>query len=109
MARLGTHDHPAIVRLKTPERANAAMAIARAYGWQLIAGVEPDETEDVTDIEYMLAEAAPRPKVGRNDPCPCGSGQKHKKCCANLPSPAFRLLEEALKATTGEIEAPPSP
>jgi len=22
------------------------------------------------------------PKVGRNDPCPCGSGRKHKKCCA---------------------------
>jgi uncharacterized protein YecA (UPF0149 family) len=20
-------------------------------------------------------------KVGRNDPCPCGSGLKHKKCC----------------------------
>jgi preprotein translocase subunit SecA len=20
------------------------------------------------------------PKVGRNDPCPCGSGRKHKKC-----------------------------
>ncbi|MBI5446546.1 MAG: SEC-C domain-containing protein, partial [Deltaproteobacteria bacterium] len=19
--------------------------------------------------------------VGRNDPCPCGSGKKHKKCC----------------------------
>lgn len=29
--------------------------------------------------------AKPRPiissKVGRNDPCPCGSGQKYKKCC----------------------------
>jgi preprotein translocase subunit SecA len=29
--------------------------------------------------------AAPRvssgPKVGRNDPCPCGSGRKYKKCC----------------------------
>ena len=24
----------------------------------------------------------PEPKVGRNDPCPCGSGKKHKKCCA---------------------------
>jgi len=23
----------------------------------------------------------PAPKVGRNDPCPCGSGKKHKKCC----------------------------
>ena len=21
------------------------------------------------------------PKVGRNDACPCGSGQKYKKCC----------------------------
>ncbi|MBL4615475.1 MAG: UPF0149 family protein [Magnetovibrio sp.] len=22
-------------------------------------------------------------KIGRNDPCPCGSGQKYKKCCLN--------------------------
>jgi uncharacterized protein YecA (UPF0149 family) len=22
------------------------------------------------------------PKAGRNDPCPCGSGKKFKKCCA---------------------------
>lgn len=21
------------------------------------------------------------PKIGRNDPCPCQSGKKHKKCC----------------------------
>jgi hypothetical protein len=28
------------------------------------------------------AQAAPSPeKVGRNDPCPCGSGRKYKKCC----------------------------
>jgi hypothetical protein len=27
-------------------------------------------------------QASPRPaKVGRNDPCPCGSGKKYKKCC----------------------------
>jgi uncharacterized protein len=23
----------------------------------------------------------PHRDVGRNDPCPCGSGKKHKKCC----------------------------
>jgi hypothetical protein len=23
----------------------------------------------------------PQPKIGRNDPCPCGSGKKYKKCC----------------------------
>jgi uncharacterized protein YecA (UPF0149 family) len=24
-----------------------------------------------------------RQKIGRNDPCPCGSGKKFKKCCGN--------------------------
>lgn len=24
------------------------------------------------------------PKVGRNDPCPCGSGRKYKKCCGEI-------------------------
>jgi SEC-C motif-containing protein len=23
------------------------------------------------------------PKVGRNEPCPCGSGKKYKKCCSD--------------------------
>ena len=26
-------------------------------------------------------------KVGRNDPCPCGSGKKYKKCCQGNPAP----------------------
>ncbi|MBO4229401.1 MAG: SEC-C domain-containing protein [Clostridia bacterium] len=25
-------------------------------------------------------------KVGRNDPCPCGSGKKYKKCCGFNPA-----------------------
>jgi tetratricopeptide (TPR) repeat protein len=25
-----------------------------------------------------------KPKIGRNDPCPCGSGKKFKKCCGNV-------------------------
>lgn len=33
----------------------------------------------VPDTSPQRAQAAP--KVGRNDPCPCGSGKKHKKCC----------------------------
>jgi preprotein translocase subunit SecA len=30
--------------------------------------------------------AKPRPNtvVGRNDPCPCGSGKKYKQCCGRL-------------------------
>ena len=31
--------------------------------------------------------SGPQPirKIGRNDPCPCGSGKKYKKCCLNRP------------------------
>ncbi len=36
-------------------------------------------------IDGKLANSTPirreAPKVGRNDPCPCGSGKKYKKCC----------------------------
>ncbi len=36
------------------------------------------------------------PKVGRNDPCPCGSGRKYKKCCAGKETapPVRRSLVE---------------
>jgi preprotein translocase subunit SecA len=27
-------------------------------------------------------------KIGRNDPCPCGSGKKYKKCCGASPQAA---------------------
>jgi SEC-C motif-containing protein len=29
------------------------------------------------------SSAPSRKTVGRNDPCPCGSGKKFKKCCLN--------------------------
>jgi Flp pilus assembly protein TadD len=47
----------------------------------------------------------PSVEVGRNDPCPCGSGKKYKRCCggkqeqvvlAARPSPALRQRLQAL-------------
>ena len=35
----------------------------------------------------------PLRKVGRNDPCPCGSGKKFKKCCLNVVSEPFSLAD----------------
>jgi preprotein translocase subunit SecA len=36
----------------------------------------------VPGVKAPKAEAAAMPaKLGRNDPCPCGSGKKYKKCC----------------------------
>lgn len=42
--------------------------------------------DDLEDDELFAEEPAlpyvrETPKVGRNDPCPCGSGKKYKKCC----------------------------
>ncbi|MBS0380677.1 MAG: UPF0149 family protein [Proteobacteria bacterium] len=56
---------------------------ARAYrflesGRQAIAEVDATENEPEPYVR-------PAAKVGRNDPCPCGSGQKFKKCCAAPP------------------------
>ena len=33
------------------------------------------------DVPKPQTERLASPKVGRNDPCPCGSGRKYKKCC----------------------------
>lgn len=33
---------------------------------------------DVIQVKTVRRES---PKTGRNDPCPCGSGKKYKKCC----------------------------
>jgi hypothetical protein len=41
------------------------------------------------DAYLQAASGKPKPitrpgsKIGRNDPCPCGSGKKYKKCCMN--------------------------
>lgn len=49
---------------------------------------EISEFKKVDDVWYFydgktFGETVERegPKVGRNDPCPCGSGKKYKKCC----------------------------
>ncbi|MDQ3419730.1 MAG: SEC-C metal-binding domain-containing protein [Acidobacteriota bacterium] len=37
-------------------------------------------------------------KTGRNDPCPCGSGQKYKRCCL--------ARAEATRPALGQIAGP---
>jgi SWIM/SEC-C metal-binding protein len=92
MARLGTSKHPAIVRVQTPARAEEVLSMCDQHGWQVIVGVEPDKDEDISDVESLLHPLAPAtaaPATGRNDPCPCESGRKYKKCCGSH-SPATR-------------------
>ncbi len=47
---------------------------------------QDDEEEDDDGGDYDEEPVVPAtraaPTVGRNAPCPCGSGKKYKKCCA---------------------------
>ena len=41
-------------------------------------------------------------KIGRNDPCHCGSGQKYKKCCAAKDEAARLNAAETTTQTGGD-------
>jgi hypothetical protein len=45
--------------------------------------IEEDEEDLFDDSENIIPFKRDTPKVGRNKPCPCGSGKKYKKCCLN--------------------------
>ena len=59
------------VRLRNPEeepkREQVANPTTASHG---------DDTVKKQPVRKTAAQ-----KVGRNDPCPCGSGKKYKKCC----------------------------
>ena len=46
--------------------------------WKAI--LEEDKMRQITR-DYRDANMAHSDKVGRNEPCPCGSGKKYKNCC----------------------------
>ncbi|MDI6778695.1 MAG: SEC-C metal-binding domain-containing protein [Bacteroidota bacterium] len=85
MARLGSKKRPAVIRVQTMEKAEKIMAICNEHDWKVIVGIEPDKSEDISDVEQLLNRTITigniQSKIGRNDPCPCGSGLKFKKCC----------------------------
>jgi len=43
-----------------------------------------DYFKDTQGAAQSVPEERAEPKTGRNDPCPCGSGKKYKKCCGGL-------------------------
>ena len=40
-----------------------------------------DLLKQLADIKPSAPQPEKQKKVGRNDPCPCGSGKKYKRCC----------------------------
>lgn len=86
MTKRGTEKKPLILRVSDTSKIGAITEICEENGWHFIIGVEPNEEEDLTDLERKLNPPTVHAsaKIGRNDPCICGSGKKFKKCCLSM-------------------------
>lgn len=85
-----------LVRVRSEEEVAALEALERSQQPELVA--EHNEAANVYGHEpaaepSFAGDPLPEghrplvrhdPKVGRNDPCPCGSGKKYKQCCGRL-------------------------
>ena len=62
--------------MKKFQRVYAESTISRMYRKLGL----PDEIK-IQMISEVARTTANTPKVGRNEPCPCGSDKKYKRCC----------------------------
>ena len=63
---------------------------AMAVEWERNLAMDGQDPAIIAIRQFWHAQdllpAAPLrtgPKIGRNDPCPCGSGRKYKRCCGS--------------------------
>jgi len=82
-------------RVKEPDQLKEAIVVNLAHFEELLGKGE----KGISELPFQ--GIIKKDKVGRNDPCPCGSGKKYKKCCLNRDE-----LKEPVKtsATPKEIE-----
>jgi preprotein translocase subunit SecA len=78
------------VRVQSADEATRAAQALEAQAGQLsnVSYTHPNEDGSVSteseDAPATMPDGSPVPKVGRNDPCPCGSGRKYKNCHGKL-------------------------
>ncbi|HQW81029.1 MAG TPA: preprotein translocase subunit SecA [Pseudomonadota bacterium] len=83
LARVRVQSEDEVTRMDQQQQAQARQQ------QQSMAFQHPDTgsygvDEEAEQAQAMAAAAANLPKVGRNDPCPCGSGKKFKQCHGQL-------------------------
>jgi preprotein translocase subunit SecA len=76
-----------VASASSPQR-EAAQRAAQNSVMDLTRNIQRKKEKELAALQFVGGEAsAPKQpvlatkKAGRNDPCPCGSGKKYKKCC----------------------------
>ena len=79
-----------LIRTMSEPMGDAPISIPRQAMFRDL-GLKPDPTPETPAVARAArrprnaGETPSRDKIGRNDPCPCGSGRKYKKCCGRHP------------------------
>ena len=76
-----------VLRTPTLRKAKRIIAYCQRKNWRAVVGCEENESEEIgAFIKKVRAQFKGTPQTPRNNPCPCESGQKFKKCCLKLIS-----------------------
>jgi SWIM/SEC-C metal-binding protein len=82
--KLGTDKAPAQISVQTEARKTELEALFAENKWSCEITVDADKAENTRDLDILQSKverAVSTKKANRNDPCPCGSEKKYKKCC----------------------------
>ena len=77
------------------------------YGASSLAIAVTGRLEMIRNLRYSFSEELKNGnarKVGRTDPCPCGSGEKHKKC-HTAPFAKTQARADAIRAGQARVDA----
>ncbi|MEX2580030.1 MAG: preprotein translocase subunit SecA [Verrucomicrobiales bacterium] len=74
-------DYSRVLRGIQTSRPDMLADLAQSPGDAALPGAPPEETPRINIPKTVQREV---PKVGRNEPCPCGSGKKFKQCCGQV-------------------------
>jgi len=77
------HDEEALVAANSEQRRAAQATVA-----DFTRNIQRKKEKEMADLQFVggsgsateTKQATSDKKAGRNDPCPCGSGKKYKKC-----------------------------
>jgi len=75
-------DEAELIEQKRREEAGRRQLAFQHAQASALPEAEQESTQQVEAPQQPMVRDAP--KVGRNDPCPCGSGKKYKQCCGAL-------------------------
>jgi hypothetical protein len=85
--------------------AGALLPIAGDWAARFLERVRAPLLEGLADDDGEVATTRRRaaPRVGRNEPCPCGSGKKYKRCCEASDQQRLRDSSDVAGVTRAEL------